>query len=86
MKFKDFKKGAEDFGFFVAVYENRIEIKEDEDGDILAIIKTDAELQLDNNYYGWNKIDRKWDKFNCAKKEDIFDLIIEFTKTRLEDR
>lgn len=86
MKFKDFKKKIEDLGLFVTVYENRIEIKEDEDGDILSIIKTDAELQLDNNYYGWSKLDWRWKKFDYKKKKDIFDLIIEFTKTRLEDR
>lgn len=78
MKTKEFIRRVEELGYFINEYVEYCEIK-DVNNNLIAVINKTTFLQLDTDYY-------LWDKLNEIDKKELFDLLIEYAKTPIEDR
>ena len=78
MKTKEFIRRVEELGYFINKYVDYYEIK-DVDKNLIAVTNKIMFLQLNTDYY-------QWDELCEIDKKELFDLLIEYAKTPIEDR
>ena len=78
MKTKEFIRRVEELGYFINKYVDYYEIK-DVDKNLIAVTNKIMFLQLNTDYC-------QWDELCEIDKKELFDLLIEYAKTPIEDR
>jgi hypothetical protein len=78
MKTKDFIRRVEELGYFINEYVDYYEIR-DVDENLIAVTNKIMFLQLNTDYC-------QWDELCEIDKKELFDLLIEYAKTPIEDR
>lgn len=78
MKTKEFIRRVEELGYFINEYVGYYEIR-DVDKNLIAAISETNFLQLSTNY-------SKWYELSDIDKKELFDLLVEYAKTPIEDR
>ncbi|MDD7044338.1 MAG: MazG nucleotide pyrophosphohydrolase domain-containing protein [Peptoniphilaceae bacterium] len=78
MKTKEFIRRVEELGYFINEYAGYYEITDVDENPIAVISETNF-LQLSTNY-------SKWYELSEIDKKELFDLLIEYARTPIEDR
>ena len=78
MRTKEFIEKIEDLGFHIFKNRTTIEII-DVDLGTIAIVVRNVEMQMDNKFYWWDKLDDD-------RKESVFKLMSELAMTKIKDR
>lgn len=78
MKTKEFIRGVEELGYFINKRICYYEITDVDENPIAVVSKTNF-LQLSTNY-------SKWYELSEIDKKELFDLLVEYARTPIEDR